>query len=335
MNKTVSQRAEDSLRKNSYPVGSVGKHMTDKVPVASPDQSIEVVKESLKDFASNMDSINYVYVVDEEKKLIGVASIKEILKEKKKKTINEIMTKNVVTTHVQVNRKRAAHLAVKHNIKAVPVLDKNDKFVGVLTSDRLLSILYKEHREDVFKTAGVVSIFDNIMDQGVWHSFVSRLPWILIGMIGGLFSAEIIDSFEGVLSSNIILAVFIPLIVYIGNAVGAQTQAFFVRDITFDPHIKVVPYFFKQLLTSVLIGIVSGLFIWMLVSLFWQSSYIGFVIGLSALTAIFVSTFIAISIPYMFSKLNKDPVTGSGPFSTIFQDLTSISVYFLIASMLL
>lgn len=335
MSESVVEKTKESIKKVTYPRGSVGKNITIDIPIINPNQSIEVVKESLKEFAANSESINYIYVVNEDSKLIGVASIKEVLKDKNHKLIKEIMNKKVISTHVQVNRKRAAHLAVKHNIKALPVLDEEEKFIGVLTSDKLLAILHQEHREDIYRAAGIVSMFGNILQQGVWYSFISRLPWILVGLIGGLFSAQVIQVFEGVLEVNIILAVFIPLIVYIGNAVGAQTQAFFVRDIAFDPKLKILKYFFKQLITASLIGVICGLVIWSLVSLFWQSSYIGFVIGLSAFTAISFSTFIAISIPYIFFIFKRDPATGSGPFATILQDLTSISVYFVIASLML
>jgi len=335
MSDNVVEQTEKSLKKVTYPRGSVGKEYTTKVPIASKNQSIMVLKESLNEFASKSDSINYVYVLDENKKLIGVVSIKEILKDEKHQLIEEIMNKDVIFTHVQVGKKRAAHLAIKHGIKALPVLDEKDRFLGVLTSDKLLSILYKEHREDIYRSAGIVSIFGNILDQGIWYSFISRVPWILIGLFGGIFSAQVIQSFSDVLSGHIILAVFIPLIVYIGNAVGAQTQAFFVRDIAFNPKINVLLYFFKQLITASLIGLSASIVIWLLVTVFWKSSYIGFVIGLSALTAISASTFIAISIPYLFSIFKKDPATGSGPFATILQDLTSITVYFLLASALL
>ncbi len=334
MNESLINKTEQSILKVTYPKDSVGKDMTDKVPVAHPGQSIEIIKNSLHEYARTCDSINYVYVVTDKKKLVGVASIKEILKDESHKVIDEIMVKELVTTHVQVNRKRVAHLAIKHNIKAVPVLDQEKNFLGVLTSDTLLSILHKEHRAEMNRTAGIVSIFDTILEQGIWHSFVSRLPWILIGMIGGIFSAKVIELFQVLLSGNIILAVFIPLIVYIGNAVGAQTQTFFVRDIAFEPKIKMFPYFMKQFVTASLIGLICGIFIWALVTLFWQSSYIGFVIGLSAFTAVSLSTCIAILIPYLFSKFKRDPATGSGPFATILQDLTSISIYFLIASVL-
>jgi magnesium transporter len=284
------------------------------------------------------DSINYFYVVDENQKLHGVLSVKELLRDDEHKLIKEIMTKDLVVSHVRVNRKRVAHLAIKHNIKAVPVLDEGGKFVGVLTSDRMLEILYEEHHNEMYRSAGIIPIsgtFDSILNQSIWKAFLSRLPWILLGLLGGIFAAQVIQYFSGTLSQNLVLAVFIPLIVYIGNAVGAQTQVFFVRDIAFNPKLDMIHYSLKQIVIAAMIGLMSGILVWLLVTVFWQSNFLGMVIGLATFTAVSASTIIAISIPYVFSLFKKDPATGSGPFATILQDLLSIFVYFFIASLLL
>ena len=326
------------MNNTHYKVGCVGRELTYNIPVVGPHESIATIAASIHIFAKKFDSINYIYVVDTEQKLLGVVSVKELLRDEGHKLISELMNRDLVVTHVQVNRKRAAHLAIKHNIKAIPVLDTDGKFAGVLNSDKMLAILYEEHRIEAYRSAGISSLpgrFSTILDQGIWHAFLSRLPWIVIGLVGGMFAAHLIKFFEFTLSDNIILAAFIPLIVYIGNAVGVQVQTFFVRDIAFNPKLALTKYAVKQIATSAMIGIVCGLLIWVLLTLFWQLSFIGFVIGLAIFSAVFVSTIIAIIIPYLFSLLQQDPASGSGPFATILQDLFSILVYFSIASILL
>lgn len=326
------------MQKTSYPEGSVGREITANVPMVGPNESISTVAGLIREFAKKYDSINYIYVVDTQQKLLGVVSVKELLRDEDHLRVKEIMTKNLVVSHVQVDRKRAAHLAIKHNIKAIPVLDRDKKFVGVLTSDAMLAILYEEHSIEVYRSAGISSApekFDTILDQGIWKAFLSRLPWIVIGLIGGMFAAHLIKFFELTLSENVILAAFIPLIVYIGNAVGVQVQTFFVRDIAFNPKIEMLRYAIKQVITSSMIGVICGFLIWFLLIIFWKSSFMGVVVGLATFSAIFASTIIAILIPYLFSLFKQDPASGSGPFATILQDLLSILVYFSIASILL
>ncbi|GIK83689.1 MAG: hypothetical protein BroJett025_03110 [Patescibacteria group bacterium] len=323
---------------NKYSLNSVGREITTKVPIALPGQSISSVSSKLHEFAETSTSINYIYVVDEEKNLHGVLSVKELLRDETHTLIKEIMTKNLVVTHVQVNRKRAAHLAIKHNIKAVPVLDENKKFVGVLTSDKILAILYEEHKKKLYRSAGIIIFpgkFGTILEQGVWHAFISRLPWIIVGLVGGIFAAQIFEIFEGVIEKNLILAAFVPLVVYISSAVGTQTQTFFVRDIAFNPKLDLVPYLIKQFITSSLIGLICWGIVLLLVSLFWNSFFIGLVIGLAIFVAMSLSTIVAIGIPYILTLKKQDPASGSGPFATILQDLISIFIYFLIASALL
>jgi magnesium transporter len=316
----------------------VGKEITLSVPTISPNQTVDEVTAMLQEFAKKSESINYLYVLNSDKKLVGVVSVKELLRQQGEKLIKEIMVKNLVVSHAQVQSKRAAHLAIKHNIKAMPIVDSQGKFLGALTSDKLLDILHAEHRKEILRAAGIISIsgeFGTILQKGIWHSFISRLPWIIIGLIGGIFSAQVVRLFEPTLSKNLILASFIPLIVYIGNAVGIQTQTFFVRDIAFNPKLKVFSYSIKQLITSGMIGVISGLFIWFIVTLITGLKFIGLVIGLAAFSAITASTVTAILVPYIFALQKKDPATGSGPFTTILQDLLSLFVYFAIAAIML
>lgn len=332
------QTAQQSLKKMVFPKGSVGKKITAKVPTVSSDLTIGEIKAQLPEFAQKTDTIDYIYILNKDDQLVGVISVKEITQHDENKQVKEVMVKDLVFSHPQVKKERVAHLAIKHNIKAVPIVDDKNRLLGVLQSDDLLKILYDEHKQAMNRNAGIISLpesFGTILDNGIWSSFISRLPWIIVGLIGGVFAAQIIELFEGTLSENIVLAAFIPLIVYISDAVGTQTQTFFVRDIAFNPKLDIIPYTVKQFVTTALIGVICGGLVWGLVALFWSSSFLGVIIGLVTFTAIASSTLIAIFVPYVLFRLRQDPASGSGPFATILQDLFSIYVYFLIASLLL
>lgn len=323
-----------SLEKVTLPRGAVGKDITSEVPTVLPSSTIGEIQSRLTEFAKDNNSIDYIYVINDEHHLIGVISVKELSQYEPSQIIRDVMVKQLVVSHPQVKKSRVAHLAIKHNIKAVPIVDEKNKFLGVLESDDILAILYDEHRRLMNKRAGIVTIddtFGTILDYGIWKSFISRLPWIIIGLIGGTFAARIIQEFEIVLSQNLLVASFMPLVVYISSAVGNQTQIFFVRDIAFNMKLAVSKYTIKQFITTLLLGSVCAVLIYTFINVMWHSN-LAIAISIAIFTSIASSTLISVFVPFGLIKLNQDPAVGSGPFATILQDLLSISIYFGIVS---
>lgn len=317
---------------------AVVNQLSDRVPLVSPDKTIGEIKQSLSKLAQESDTINYIYVVKSKNKLVGVISVKELARYPDNTEIKKVMIRDLIVSQPQVKKNRVAHLAIKHNIKAVPVVDKKKHFLGILTSDQILDILYNEYRQYTYRHAGIIDLangFKTILDKPFFQVFLSRISWIIIGLIGGVFAAQIIAMFESLLAVNLALAAFIPLIVYISAAVGAQTQTFFVRDIAFNPNLSIFKYVLKQFFITSLMGLVCGLLTLGLVAVFWQSIFLGWIIGLATFTAISSSTVIAVFVPYILFKFKQDPASGSGPFATIIQDLLSIYIYFTIASLLI
>ncbi|MEK7136959.1 MAG: magnesium transporter, partial [Patescibacteria group bacterium] len=155
------------------------------------------------------------------------------------------------------------------------------------------------------------------------------------GLIGGLIAARIIANFETTLEQNLILAAFIPLIVYMGDAVGTQMEACIIRDLALDAYLPFRRYFFRQLLIIGTIGILFGITIFIAASLFFRNAGIGQVLGIALTAAIISSVFTGLLIPYFASKLRLDPADASGPIATIIQDILSITIYFAVATALL
>lgn len=322
---------------NSY-LDFAGSEATRKVPIVNGKDTVSEIVQKIPEFSKECVSLDYFYVVGKEDKLRGVVSIKELFASKDDQKISDIMERKLVVSHPQVKRDRIANLALKHGIKSVPIVDDAGVFLGVFATSDLLQLLYEEHNAQAFKHAGILPLkerFETILDQPIHKSFMSRAPWIVVGLFGGLFAASIIGNFEATLSENIVLALFIPLIVYISDAVGTQTQTYFIRDIAFNPDISVTKYTLRQMVTTGLIGLTCAVIVLITVTLIWSSSYLGFVIGLATFIAVMSSTVLAIYVPYVLKRLNQDPASGSGPFATIIQDLLSIYIYFVIASWLI
>ncbi len=210
--------------------------------------------------------------------------------------------------------------------------------IGVIPHDGITHIMHKELREDILRLAGVHhdhNTIDNVMEIPIFTTLKHRLPWLLIGTIGGLLIAQIIGKFEDTLRDNIILAAFIPLIVYIADAVGTQLEAFVIRDFALFRKIDFGRYFTRQLIVVLGLAFLLGVIIAATGWLLYQRGDVAVVLGLAVAAATLSSIFSGLLIPYLFRLLAVDPANASGPLGTIIQDSLSVVIYLVIASSVL
>lgn len=310
--------------------------ITNKVPLVNLEEKVEDVLQHISLDIKKYLSINYVYIVNKKMKLLGVISIKELFNADKKKKIKDVMIKKFVFAAEDDNQEKVSMLSLKNNIKQVPVLDKNNIFLGAILNDNIVDIIYEEFQEDISKMAGLKPR-RNKQDKlpSAFSSFKRRLPWLLMGLLGGLLAAKLISSFEYTLSQNIVLAAFIPLIVYIASAVQNQSSVFIIRDLAFNKKLKFNIYGLKELAIISMLGFVISVVIFFLSLVFYSDLYISFVLAISLFLAILSSIITGVIIPFVFSRFKYDPADASGPIATIIQDIFSIGIYLLIAQSLL
>jgi len=324
--------------KLKYPQDSAGRRMVENVPLANPQERISDVKKMLFEKMRELETINYIYVVDGERKLVGVFTIKEVFRKPEETRVKDIMAREIVKTHPYTDQERVAILALKHNLKSIPVVAKDNKFLGVVSSDIILDILHSEHLEDILRHGGIRKYdFPKIDITGISTNILvkARLPWLVFGLFGGILAAKLTGFFETPLKSHFILAAFIPLIVYMADAVGTQTETLFIRSLAINPKLIIRNYLFREIKIGFLIAIFFGVLL-SFISYFWTGfSYIGLILGISIFLTIMVAIFVAIFIPYLLDKFKKDPAFGSGPFATIVQDILSLIIYFSVATFLL
>lgn len=176
---------------------------------------------------------------------------------------------------------------------------------------------------------------DDVLKIPVSKSVLHRLPWLVIGLFGGLLAAQVVGYFESTLKSNLILATFIPLIVYISDAVGTQMEAFVIRDMAIQKRMHIVNYILKQFIIISVTGAILSLILFPLTAVLYKDLSLAFVLSLSLFVAIISSLITGLIIPYIFNKFRFDPANASGPIATIIQDLMSVTIYFYIANLLL
>ncbi len=323
---------------NHLPKDSVGHIMTDRVPVVTPTQTVASVRQLLRDRVDQFDSVNYLYCLDQNRKLLGVISIKELLAQTDQTTMRDCMNTQLVTVRPHTHQEHMMYLALKHNLKAMPVVDEQHHWLGTVTNDQLMKIIYEEAHEDMLHLAGLhhaQAAFDNIQTLSLWQALRHRLPWLLIGVSGGLVAAGIIGVFEKTLTQHVVLAAFIPLVVYVADAVGTQMEAYIIRDLATTDQLKFFRYFMKQLGVIFWIGLIASALVFIVSWLWYREPKISGVISLTLIVAIVSSVFTGLVIPYLFSRLKFDPANASGPVATILQDIISVVVYFAIAQLLL
>ena len=226
-----------------FPPRTAGACMIKEVPVVKLGETVGKVREMISKKVKSFETIDYIFVVDEENVLKGVISIKELFEVRKKnKLIEDVMKKNVVYVHPFTHQERVVYLALSHGIKMLPVVDKERHFLGVVPYDTILQIFNQETREDIFKFGGIfhrVGQEFNTITDSTKKMVRRRIPWLLVGIVGGTIAASIVSFFEAMLSKYLVLAAFIPVLVYMSDAVGTQSETLIVRGFALDPKLSI------------------------------------------------------------------------------------------------
>ncbi len=328
----------ENLKIKKYPLSSAGRLIVTDIPVINENLRIKNIKKILTKEANNFSTINYVYIVNQEKKLTKVISIKELFRFPENILAKNLPSIKIITVSPYTDKEKVAMLALKYSLKAVPVINREKKFLGIVPSDTILQILQDEATENLLRLGGVTlsSPYQHkIFSLPLLTSLKHRLPWLVVGLLGGLLMAGVVGFFENFLAKNIILAAFIPLIIYMSDAVGTQMQSFIIRDLAIDFKLNFLKYLFKQSIVVLLIGLIISLLLYFISFLLYNSFEVSLILGLALFLAILTSLLTGLIFPFIFSRLKLDPADASGPIATIVQDVLSISVYFLIASLVL
>lgn len=306
------------------------------IPIIEYDKKISDAKKLLS--KEKFEILSYIYITRKNKKLVGVISVKEIFRQKENTLLKDVMKKELVYANPNTDQERVAYLAIKNKLKVIPVLDKNYKILGAISAHTIFNILHQEGIEDTLRSAGIKKFKDpatEIINASTITHFKKRVPWLIIGLIGGVFAALIISFFEKTLDLYIILAAFIPAVVYMADAVGGQAQTIFIRSMALDKELNYKKYSFRELKVNFLLGLVLGIMFLLVVLIGWKDFFFGLIIGVSIFATVLISMAVSIILPITFNKMKFDPAVSTGPFATALRDLTSLIVYFGIAKLMI
>jgi magnesium transporter len=316
----------------------VGDRIVTAFPRVKLGERIVDVEKILQEKSDVFDTIDYLYIVDDADVLKGVISIKELHKAAKNATVEEVMKTKLVVAYPRTHQERIVYLALSNGIKAIPVIDGERKLLGIVPYDKILQIFNQEVREDIFKFGGIfhkVGKEYTTIKSSALTMVKTRLPWLIIGVLGGTITASIISSFEHVLNTLLALAAFAPVLAYLSDAVGTQSETITVRSIALDPKLALKSYFVREFAVALSLALACGLLLSIIAFVGWQNSTLGLIVGLSLFLSIMSAVLISTGFPFLFKKANLDPAIASGPFATMVSDVATVTIYFTVASILL
>jgi len=323
-----------------YDEDTAGGIMTKEYITVRKDITIYQAIEDIREKSSDAETIYYVYVVDKSESLVGVLSLRELIVSKPNSVIEDIMHEKVISVNLKTDQEDVARLVSKYDLLAIPVVDDNNRIMGIITVDDIIDVIEEEATEDIYKFAGTSETEDieedNIFTR-IFTSVKSRIPWLIITLFGGLLSAQIIGGFEAVINKNATLTLFMPLLAGMGGNVGTQSSTLTVRGIAVgNIHGKEV---FRTVFQEICVGFLVGLccsIIAAIVSLFIQGEIVlSFIVGIAMWANMITAATIGTLVPLIFKKIGVDPAVASAPFITTTIDITGLSIYFTLTSILL
>ncbi|WP_077310164.1 magnesium transporter [Terribacillus halophilus] len=329
MEKEAADEIKHLLHYEDKTAGSI---MTTEFVSVSAADTVREAMLHLRAEAPDAETIYYTYVVDIDKKLVGVISLRNLIIAEKDWLISEVMSDRIVSVAVGDDQEHAAQMMRDYDFLALPVVDFQNHILGIITVDDILDVMEEEADEDYSRLAGVSDT-----EKGEDSAFVSarkRLPWLVALLFLGMITASLISRFESTLSQVAILASFIPLIGGMGGNTGTQALAVAVRgmatgDIAKRGKMRMV---LREGLTGMMTGLSCGIVITIVVAIWQNNVYLGLLVGLSIFTTLIIATLAGAIIPLLMHKMNIDPAIASGPFITTINDIISILIYFGLAT---
>lgn len=321
-----------------YPEDSAGSLMTVEYVDLKESLTVTEAIERIRNVGLDSETVNICYVLDNRRKLVGTVALRYLLISQPDDIIGDIMHENVISINTMMDQEEVARQFQKYDFIAMPVVDNENRLVGIITVDDIVDILQEEATEDIEKMAAIVPSDKPYMKTGIFETYKKRIPWLLLLMISATFTGSIITSFEDALSVCVILTAYIPMIMDTGGNAGGQASVTIIRglslnEIEFKDLFKVI---WKESRVSLLCGLTLAVanFAKLLI-LDRLTVMVAFVVCITLMFTVFIAKIIGCSLPMFAKKLGFDPAVMASPFITTIVDALSLLIYFRIAMMLL
>tara|TARA_B110001454_G_C12712782_1_gene431384 strand:+ start:386 stop:1738 length:1353 start_codon:yes stop_codon:yes gene_type:complete len=327
-------QADDISDLLTYSEDSAGSLMAKELVKVNENWTILKCLKEMRKQAEKIRNIHTIYVVDDNNKLLGLLSLRKLLVIENSTTITSIINRNIISVKTNKNNEDVANIMNKYDLIVIPVVDENDTLLGRITIDDILDFVKEEAEKDYQMASGISE--DVEANDNIWNITRARLPWLLIGLTGGILGAKIIGMFD--LKNNLFeLAFFIPLITAMGGNVGVQSAAIVVQGLA-NNNFKannISNKLLKELGVAIFNGLICSTIILLVTLLIGCSMAISITVSISLLSVIIFAALFGTFIPLILEKYKIDPALATGPFITTINDILGLLIYFLIGHKIL
>ncbi len=327
-------RALELLR---YPEDSAGRLMTTEYVAVRPDWTVQEVLNYLRKIEIDSETIYYIYVIDDERHLVGVLSLREVIFADPEARIKDIMHRDVIAAQTTQDQEEVVHLMKKYDLLALPVVDKENRLVGIITIDDAMDIQEEEATEDFQKMASMGTVEESYFHTSSWMLIRKRLGWLTALLLTESLTGTIMRQHENLLNTFVVLAFFIPTIIGTGGNTGTQSSTLVIRGLALGEirpkeWLKV---FLKEIFIGLILGLSMGLILALRVLVDGQGINIAVVVGLSVCAVILIANLFGALLPLLARALRLDPAVMAGPLIPTFVDITALWIYIQIARVIL
>ncbi len=321
-----------------YPEDSAGSIMTVEYVDLKENLTVAGAIERIRKIALDRETVNICYVLDSGRRLVGTVALRYLLLSEPDEIIGDIMHENVISIHTHTDQEEAAAQFQKYGFTAMPVVDNENRMVGIITVDDIVDIMQEEATEDIEKMAAVMPSDRPYLKTSVLEGWKKRIPWLLLLMISSTFTSKIISSFEDALSVCVVLTAYIPMLMDTGGNAGGQASAIIIRglslnEVEFRDWFRVAG---KEIRIAVMCGITLAVANFVKLLVFDHVAVaVALVICITLVCAVMIAQIVGCSLPMIAKKLGFDPAVMASPFITTIVDALSLLVYFSVATHLL
>ncbi len=328
------EQASDIADLLNYEEGTAGSLMAKELVSVYAHESVNACIDEIRKQTDNVAVMYAVYVVDDKDRLIGMLSLKKLLISHPSAFVEEIYDSEIISVKTSTSTEEVADIMEKYDLVVLPVVDSLGRLVGRITIDDIVDVIREEAEKDMQRMSGISDDVDS--SDKLWRSSRARIPWLLVGMCGGIIGSRIIGSYEGQIQIHPEMAFFIPLIGAMGGNVGVQSSAIIVQGLANNSlkGEKLAPKLLKELGVGLINGLIcSGLILGynLIIS---DSFQLAATVSIALITVIMFASFLGTFVPLTLHRFKINPALATGPFVTTLNDILGISIYFLVGRLL-
>jgi magnesium transporter len=327
-------QASDIADLLNYEEGTAGSLMAKELVSVYAYETVNACIEEIRRQTDNVDVMYTVYVVDEKERLIGLLSLKKLVISHPITRIEEIYDSEVISVKTSTPTTEISQIMRKYDLVVLPVVDGLGRLMGRITIDDVVDVIREEAEKDIQRMSGISDDVDS--RDSIWRLSRSRIPWLLVGMCGGIIGSRIIGSYESQIKIHPEMAFFIPLIGATGGNVGVQSSAIIVQGLANNSlkGERLVPKLFKELGVGLVNGLICSSLIFGYNALISDNFSLAIIVSIALITVVMFASFLGTFVPLTLHRFKVNPALATGPFVTTLNDILGITIYFLVGRLL-